>query len=154
MLYDSTSWHTALLSNYAGNTQAVSQFGLGDMPYLANVSFFGFTWAGADATQAEMDAFFTTGSRSIGTGPGPSVGLGMVLDDSGDFDAFFQMSYVPVQPSSAFFNVTDVEPYDDSTGAAGVKLRAIWQCTLSNPSGVTKECVDGVFVGYFTGNAN
>ncbi len=153
VLYDSTSWHSALLSNAGGATQAVSQFGFGIMPYLTNVSFYGFTWTGADATQAEMDMFFTTGTKTFGMGPSASVSISMAVDDSGDINSIYQTSFVASQPAGSHFTVTDVQPYDDGSGSAGIKMRATWQCRLQNANGDAKDCVDGIFVGYFTGNA-
>ncbi|MBL7962237.1 MAG: hypothetical protein JNM31_00200 [Flavobacteriales bacterium] len=148
--YDSTSWHSQLLSIMTSNA-AISQFALGDVPYAAQVQLYGFTWSGADPTQAEMDAFFAPGARPF-TDLSLSPGVLISMTPSMSGNPIYQ-SNLGAQPSSSSFTITDVQPYPFGS-FAGVKVRAVWQCTLKSTSGSDVQCVDGIFVGYFTGDAN
>lgn len=149
VMYDSTSWHSTLLTT-AGSDACLSQFGLGDMPYLAQVQAYGINYSGPDATQAELEAFFAVGPRSFaGLSMSSGIMISMAPNDTGS--PVYQTN-LATQPGTSFFTITDVEPYPFGP-QAGVKVRAIWQCTMKSTGGDELECVDGIFVGYFTGDA-
>lgn len=150
VVYDSTSMQSQILST---NTQTVSlcQFmNFEDDPTLVQVQMYGMSIAGTDATQQEMDTYFTPGNRpyslAVGTTPGAFISI---VRDQSDMGTWYQSNLAP-QPSSSYFTITDAQGWMDGS-IYKVKVRAIFQCEMRSVSGSnTMECVDGIFVGDFT----
>lgn len=149
VIYTATSMHSTFLTTSGGGT-AVSQFSnASGVPDVAQVQLWGFDWAGASPTPAEMDDFFAPGPRSFSQLPGtPGVMIAIIIDDT-DTWSWYQ-SNVQAQPAESNFTITDAEPYDDGSGVYKLKVRATFQCTLWNYASDDMECVDGIFIGYFT----
>ncbi|HRO40904.1 MAG TPA: hypothetical protein PLZ25_13405 [Flavobacteriales bacterium] len=87
--------------------------------------------------------FFTTGSKSY-SGVMSYNGVGIVMYYN---NLPYDSGFVPSQAGSTFV-VTDVQPVNDGSGIAKMKVRATFNCKISTGSS-TKTLTEGQFVGIF-----
>lgn len=151
--YDSTSLVQQLFTTSPTSVTSCNFTNFSGVPYAAQIQMYGLDIAGADATPAEMDAFFAPGERdfslAVGTTPGAFVAI---IEDSGDMSTWYR-SNLNAQPASSHFTITDAEGWMDGS-IYKVKVRAVFQCRMWSVSGGNSmDRVDGIFVGDFTSDA-
>ena len=108
---------------------------------VCEVSLGKMTFAGSAPTNAEMLAYFATGSRSFG-------GNGVIMSRGG-WSEIHSTDLGQGQPTSSSFNITDVQPYDDGSGIYKLKVRATFKVRLFGTGTSYEDINDGVAVLIF-----
>lgn len=111
----------------------------------AAVSMRYLEYSGADPTDDAFNAFFTPGEHPIAGLMTPGIVIYMWKPE---WNAPKSSDLVLSQPADAHFTVTNVQPFDDGSGVAKVKVRATFKCNISTGTGGT-TLSNGIFVGVF-----
>lgn len=111
----------------------------------AAVSMRYVDYTGSDPTDDAFTAFFHPGEYPIAGLLSAGVIIYMWKPE---WSAPKSSDLVFSQPADAHFTVTDVQPVNDGSGIAKMKVRATFKCEISTGTGGT-TLSNGVFVGIF-----